>query len=245
MNHIIESILSHRSIRSYLSDEISQDFIEIIIKSSLAAPTSNNGQHVSIILVRDKDKKAKISELSGNQPWIKEAPVFLVYCLDFYRAKLASEKNKVNFNIINDLEATIIGSIDVGLAMQNAITAAESLGLGVVPIGGIRSNPSEIIKLLNLPEYVFPLCGLCVGYIANLSNIKPRLPLEAVLHYEMYNHQQMPLIDQYDEIISKYMEQRTHGKSHRNWSKMISENYKELNTRNIKIDMKKQGFKND
>lgn len=79
----------------------------------------------------------------------------------------------------------------------------------------------------------------------NLSATKPRLPLESVLHNETYKHNQMPLIDQYDEIISKYMIARTHGKSDRNWPKMIAEYYSEPISRKIKDEMKKQGFKNE
>lgn len=88
----------------------------------------------------------------------------MIFCLDFYRAKLAADKNNVELKITDSVESLLIGSTDVGIALGNAIAAAESFGLGTVPIGGIRRNPQDVIELLGLPEYVFPIAGLVVGH---------------------------------------------------------------------------------
>lgn len=84
--------------------------------------------------------------------------------MDFYRAKLAAEKHQKQLQIVDDIEAILIGSTDVGIALGGAVVAAESMGLGTVPIGGIRRDPQIFVELLNLPEYVFPVCGLSIGY---------------------------------------------------------------------------------
>lgn len=244
MNEVIKTFLDHRSIRSYKDEMIRDEDLDLIIRAAQAAPSSINGQQVSIIAVKDKAKKAKIAELAGGQKWIDEAPVFLLFASDFYRAKLAAEKNGVDLVITEDLEAIMVGCVDVGLAMGNAIGAAESLGLGIVPIGGIRNKPREIIELLDLPKYVFPVCGLCVGYPKDRSALKPRLPKEAVYFEEKYNSDLREIIDRYDEEMSKYMMERTNGKSDRNWSQGIAQTYKTVYFPEVSPAIREQGYEN-
>ncbi|RKJ07011.1 NADPH-dependent oxidoreductase, partial [Butyricicoccus sp. 1XD8-22] len=145
MNEVIKLLGNHRSIREYdTSRDISEEQIEIIMKSAMAAPNWTNGQQVSIIAVRNSEKKAELAKAAGNQKWVEEALVFLVFCIDFYRAKLASEKNGKEFRIVDDIEAIIVGSTDVGIALGTTVAAAESMGIGIVPIGGIRKNPQDV-----------------------------------------------------------------------------------------------------
>lgn len=244
MNQVIETFMNHRSIRSYKEDMIKDDDLDMIIRAAQAAPSSINGQQVSIIAVKDKEKKAKIAKLTGDQSWIDQAPVFLLFAADFYRAKLAAEKNGVDLVITENLESIMVGSVDVGIAIGNAIGAAESLGLGIVPIGAVRREPMEIIKLLDLPEYVYPVAGLVVGYPKDNSSLKPRFPKEAVYHEEKYNRDLRDIIDAYDDEMSKYMEERTNGESNRNWSQTVSEIYKFVYFPKVSPTIKEQGYKN-
>ncbi len=245
MNQVISTYTNHRSIRSYLDKDVSDEYIDLIVKSAQHAPSSINGQQVSIIAVRNKDTKKKIAELAGGQPWIDEAPVFLLFALDFYRAKIACNKNSEEIVITQSLESIMVGSVDVGIAMGNAIGAAESLGLGIVPIGAVRNEPEEFIKLLNLPEYVYPVAGLVVGYPKDNSALKPRLPKEAVFHEESYNHDLESIIDRYDEEISKYMIDRTNGEDDKTWSQGISNFYKFVYFPKVYTSIKNQGFDNN
>ncbi|WP_432663122.1 NADPH-dependent oxidoreductase [Wukongibacter baidiensis] len=245
MNDVIRTFTNHRSIRSYLDKDVSDEYIDLIVKSAQHAPSSINGQQVSIIAVRNKDTKKKIAELSGGQPWIDEAPVFLLFALDFYRAKIACDKNNEDIVITQSLESIMVGSVDVGIAMGNAIGAAESLGLGIVPIGAVRNEPEEFVKLLNLPEYVYPVAGLVVGYPKDNSALKPRLPKEAVFHEESYNHDLESIIDRYDEEVSKYMIERTNGEDDKSWSQGISKFYKFVYFPKVYPSIKKQGFDNN
>lgn len=218
--------------------------IESIIRSAQMAPSSNNGQHASIISITDKEIKAKIAELCGGQPWINQAPVFLIFASDFYRAKLAAEKNGVDFVVTENLDSIMVGCLDVGLAMSNAIGAAESLGLGTVPIGAVRAEPSEIVKLLDLPEYVFPICGLALGYPDEESAIKPRLPMDAIYHKEVYNKDLMGSIDKYDTVISDYMKERTNGKNDKTWTESISKLYQNPYATLVSTSIIEQGYRN-
>lgn len=245
MNEVIRVMKNHRSIRSYQDKEVSEEIIDTLIQVAQAAPSSINAQHSSIIVVRDKKRKAKAAELAGGQPWIDKAPVFFVFIGDYYKIKLASEKTGKKLVIHDSVEGTLAMTLDVGLALQNVITAAESLGLGIVPIGGIRNNPEEMIKLLNLPEYTFPLVGLAIGYPADNSELKPRMPKEAFRHDETYNKEKLPkIIDEYDELLSVYLK-KVGREQEVNWSNQTMRAYENIYFPKVYPTMKKQGFTND
>jgi FMN reductase [NAD(P)H] len=188
MNPVLESLFKHKSIRKYKNQPLEDEKLQLIIKAAQAAPNWCNGQQVSIIAVKDQSRKDKLKVLCGNQPYISTCSVFLVFCADFYRISLAFEKagkSKEDFEkYITNIDTLIVGSHDVGIAIQNATVAAESLGLGTVDIGYIRFNSLEVTKELNLPKYAIPLIGLCVGYPDDDPGLKPRLPAKAVCFEE-------------------------------------------------------------
>ncbi|MEA4826400.1 MAG: NADPH-dependent oxidoreductase [Clostridium sp.] len=245
MNEVIKVIKNHRSIRNYLDKQVSEEIINILIEVAQSAPSSINGQHTSVIVIRDKEKKAKIAELAGGQPWIGTAPVFFTFVGDFYKAKIAAEKVGKNLIIPESVEGILVMAVDIGLAMQNVITAAESLGLGIVPIGGIRNNPDEMIKILNLPEYTYPIVGLAIGYPADCSEKKPRMPKEAFRHDEIYDKEKLPkLIDEYDDILRDYLK-RIGRAEEINWSEQTMKFYQYNYFPKVYPTMKMQRFNND
>jgi FMN reductase [NAD(P)H] len=245
MNEIIKSITNHRSIRQYADQDISEEVLNEILASIQAMPSSINAQHTSVIVVRDKAKKKKISELAGNQAYIDQAPVFLVFVMDFYKTKLAAEKNGRTQVIHESLEGTAAGVFDAGLAMGGAIIAAESLGLGIVPIGGIRKDPKAIIELLELPEFTYPVAGLVVGYPDTESKKKPRMPLEGFVHENSYDKEKLnPIIDAYDAEMESYL--KDIGREQEvNWSALTSSVYQYVYYPEVKPTLEAQGFKND
>ncbi len=120
----------------------------------------------------------------------------------------------------------MIGATDVGIALGSAVIAAESMGLGIVPIGGLRKNPQVFVDLLNLPEYVIPISGLVVGHPRTVPGQKPRLPLKATRQKEQYDAAiQREIIDQYDNTVSTYMSERTNGQDSSDWSSKIAHFY--------------------
>lgn len=244
MNLVIDTMMQHRSIRTYNNKKIPEDYLEAILKGIQAAPSSINGQQVSVIVVEAQEVKDRIAELCGGQPWIAQAPVFLLFVADYHRAKLAAAKNGEVLAITDSLEAIMVSSVDVGLSMGNAIGIAESLGLGIVPIGAVRREPQAIIDLLALPELVFPIAGLVLGYPEETTALKPRLPQEAVIHRGLYNQDQSALIDSYDETISSYMKKRSKGESDRSWSQTTSSIYNSVYFPKVNPVIQSQGFKN-
>lgn len=242
MNETIKIIHNHRSIRSYREDMIPNDHIDAIIKAARCAANSVNGQSYTIIEVRDPDKKTKLVDIASKQHWILPASHFFVFCMDFRRAVYAAEKTGKPNLMIGQTEAVMLGATDIGIAIGQATVAAESLGYGVVPIGAIRNNPQAVIDLLDLPAYVFPVVGFVVGVIDDASAIKPRIPNEAVVHLDRYNADYETIIDTYDETMAKYMEERTDGKSRRNWTETTATAFSAVRHPDVTDVLKSQGF---
>lgn len=241
LNEVLKSLNNHRSFRKYKEQPVGQDKLRMIIGAAQSAPSWVNGQQVTVIAVQNEQRKEQLSILSGNQKHVAAAPVFLIFCMDFYRAKLASELEGQPFEAAGDVDALLVGAVDVGIALEAAIAAAESLGLGIIPIGGIRRNTAKVIELLELPEYVFPVVGLCVGYPAEELPKKPRLPQQAVFHEERYNRDTLGFIQGYNQTHREYL--KSQGMTERGWSETIAHFYA-LNPQygDAQYTLKKQGF---
>lgn len=211
-NDFLSTILSHRSVRSYLSDPLPPLTLELLVAAAQSAATSANLQSWSVVAIEDPQRKEELSRLAGGQTHIKEAPLFLVWLADLARVARVADSRGLSHDALEYLELLIKAIVDASIAAQNATLAAESLGLGTGYIGAIRKSTQEIATLLNLPPLVFPVFGLCVGYPNPevQTAIKPRLPQSAVLHRETYKlAEQDEAISHYNDIIKNfYTEQK-------------------------------------
>lgn len=161
MNPVIDTILSHRSIRAFTQEPISATQLETIIASGIAASSSSLLQVISVIRVTDSSMREQLAKLAGNQAYVVSAAEFLVFCIDYQRHYALNPNVKPEF-----MELTLIGAVDAGIMAQNCLLAAESMGLGGVYIGGLRNSPNEVDALLNLPPYTAVLFGMCLGHPA-------------------------------------------------------------------------------
>lgn len=226
MNSIIETLLNHRSIRQFEDKPLTKEQIETIVHSAQSASTSSFIQAYSIIGVIDPEKKQKLAELAGNQSYVAENGHFFVFCADLYRHELISEMEQTD--VSESLESTekfMVMVIDAALAAQNAAIAAESLGLGICYIGGIRNNLPEVCEVLKTPKRVIPLFGLAVGYPKVINNKKPRLPHAHIYHENEYEQDASVIKDQlkeYNEIIAHYYNERTGGKRQDTWTEQMA-----------------------
>lgn len=245
MNETLRIQQSHRSIRSYKADPVSDAMLDQIIAAAYQAPTSMNGQDISLIVVRDAEKRARIAELAGGQTWIAQAPVFITIVIDFHKTDLGVRKAEQVQIIHESMEGFGVAAVDAGIVLGTLITAAESLGLGIVPIGGIRRNPQDMIDLLGLPPLTFPLVGLCIGHIANDMPLKPRMSIRTFRHDERYDASgYTAAIDTYDMAIMGYWEQigRSDGVS---WSDTLGNAYNQVYFSLVKPVAAMQGLLND
>jgi FMN reductase (NADPH) len=226
MNETITTLLNHRSIRHFKDKQLSDEQIKTIVACAQAASTSSFIQAYSIIGIKDKEKKQKLAEIAGNQEYVAENGHLFVFCADLSRHELFAEiEGKDVLASIESTEKFMVALIDAALAAQNAAIAAESMGLGICYIGGIRNNLGAVKELLKTPERVIPLFGMTVGYPERINDQKPRLPLEHVYHEEEYQQDKQVYLRQlqeYDEIISTYYEQRTDGKRKDRWTEQMA-----------------------
>ena len=243
MNEMIAQLMNHRSIRKYEEREVSEEQLRTIIAAGQMASSSSHVQAYSVIAVTDKEKKRKLSELAGHQKYIEECPVFLVWCADLYRLKKAAELQAAGRTYEDTTENFIVATVDAALAAQNAAVAAESLGLGIVYIGGVRNRIDELSELLNLPKLVYPVFGMCVGYPAQEPALRPRLAIDEVLHLESYDTSgSEEHIRQYDKIYSEYMRARSGGKSAADWSGQMTRRLAEPVRLHMKDFLQNRGF---
>ncbi len=239
---VLELLRSHRSIRKFTEQPVEESLLRDLITAGQSAATSSNLQGVSVIRVRNSETRRAMAELAGGQAYVQEAAEFLVFCADLKRADWCCEQSG---KIMADgmTEHFIIATVDVALFAQNVVVAAESEGLGICYIGGLRNDPQQVSDLLALPENVYPVFGLCLGYPDQDPERKPRLPLDAVLMEEHYQPVNKALLAQYDDTMRAYYQQRTGGKLDRVWSQDISSLLEEKSRPHMREFLKKKGFK--
>jgi len=185
-NPTLELIQRHGSVRNYRPDPLPVETIEAIVAAAQHTSSSSNMQAYSVVGVTDPAKRARLAELCGNQEHVARAPVFLAWCADLARLDRACELRGY-VQETGYVENFLVAAVDAVIAAQSAALAAESLGLGICYIGSIRNHTQAVIDLLGLPRLVFPVTGMTVGWPAARPEIRPRLPLRSVLHWECYD----------------------------------------------------------
>ena len=179
MNEVIDCLLKHRSIRKFQDKPIEKDVLDTILQAGTRAATAGNLQHYSLIVVDDRVKKRQFWDED-----MLDAPTLIIAAVDEYRLKRWFELNGAPF-YFNQLANLMIGYWDAVIALQNVVVAAESLGLGTVYLGEIISK--DMASILGTPPYVFPAGCVLVGYPDENPELRPRLPMEAVVHYNGYH----------------------------------------------------------
>ncbi|MCM0648324.1 oxygen-insensitive NADPH nitroreductase [Clostridium swellfunianum] len=242
MNETIKLLKSHKSIRKYLNKEIEKEKVNEIIKCAQSASTSSFMQAFSIIKVTDMEKRKALFQVGGNQSYILECPLFLVFCADLHKHETACEMNHTKM-AEGYTEAFVIATVDAALAAQNAMIAAESFGLGGVYIGGLRNNPYEVSKILELPQNVYAVFGMCLGYPDDNPDMKERLPLEAVCFENKYSFdEKLNLVKKYDEEISSYYTERTNGIRKDTWTEQMARHTEKPLRPHMKEFLQSKGF---
>jgi len=221
MNDVIKLLKSHRSIRRFTQQAISPEMLEEIIRAGQAASTSSFIQATTVIRVSDADARVKLAEFAGNQKYVAGAAEFLVFCADLSRARQCCEVQGVEPQE-GFAESFIIATVDTALMAQNVAVAAESLGLGICYIGGLRNKPQEVSELLKLPDQVYPVFGFCMGYPDQQTDLRPRLPLPVVLKQEYYSRDDATSIVEYDKIVEQYYATRPGGNRSMSWTEQVA-----------------------
>ncbi|ATH76195.1 MULTISPECIES: oxygen-insensitive NADPH nitroreductase [Halomonadaceae] len=216
MNDVIKLLQSHRSIRKFTDQEIPRGLLLELIKAGQAAATSSHVQAYSVIHVKDAANREQLAELSGGQGYVASSAVFLVFCADMKRPTEASARTGANVER-GMTEQLLVATVDTALMAQNVAVAAESEGLGICYIGGIRNNPEAVSELLKLPPHVYPVFGMCLGYPDHQPEVKPRLPVEAILKEDYYTEDSDQVVA-FDDTMRAYYQSRSSGNKNSDWS---------------------------
>jgi nitroreductase len=223
MNDVIELLQSHRSIRKFTAQAIAQDVVEELIRAGQSAATSSFIQACTVIQVTEPEVREKLCDIAAGQMYVKESPVFLVFCADMHRHQMACDMHEAGM-LSGFTEQFLTASIDCALFAQNVMIAAESLGLGCCYIGALRNRIAEVDVLLGLPDKVYPVFGMCIGHPDQDPEVKPRLPIPVVLKHHCYNDDcDRQQIEEYDQRVRHYYRSRTGGKKDNSWSEQISD----------------------
>ncbi|WP_447529419.1 oxygen-insensitive NADPH nitroreductase [Vreelandella sp. TE19] len=218
MNDTIKLMTSHRSIRKFRDQSIPRELLVDLIEAGQGAATSSHVQAYSIIHVKAPENREKLAELAGGQPYIHQASTFLVFCADMKRPTEAAERTGAKV-VRGMTEQLLVSTVDAALVAQNVAVAAESEGLGICYIGGLRNNPAAVSELLRLPEHVYPVFGMCIGYPEpdQIPEVKPRLPVEAVLKEDYYSEDR-DQVEAFDETMKAYYQARSSANKDTDWS---------------------------
>lgn len=179
-------IFNHKSIRKYKKDPIKKEVLDNILKAGIRASNTGNMQVYSIIVTQDEEIKKQLLPLHFGQEMVAQAPAVLTFCADFNRFNKWCEMRNADPGYNNFL-SFYTATADAVIAAQNVAIAAESEGLGICYLGTTNYTADKIIDVLNLPKGVVPVTTLVVGYPDETPDLTPRLPNEAVIHYEKYS----------------------------------------------------------
>lgn len=188
-NTTLTQLQNRKSIRHFTGEHVSKEDLELIFKTAQRAPTSVNGQQISLVYTCDKEKIKQISELCG-QAHIATADVFVGIVIDFNRTSAIVESIGKNHIIEQSAEGIMVGAVDAGIMLSFLQTAAEALGYGTTAIGAVRGKSDEMIQFFNLPAKTFLAVGCTIGVptqAAKDAPLKPRVALDTFVMKDTYD----------------------------------------------------------
>jgi nitroreductase len=194
----LRQVLMRRTHRRYAEHPVPEPLLRLLLGTAFSASSKSDFQQATVIWVRGRESRERLAALVPDMPWVGNAPEFLVFCGDAHRlGRIGEMRGHSNEN--GRLEGFFNAAVDATLVLQTFILAAETAGLGCCPISVIRNQADAVAGILGLPDKVFPVAGLCVGYPAAAGHVSMRLPLEATVHIDHYDERGLAeAIDAYD-----------------------------------------------
>lgn len=213
--------LAHRAtVREFDTDaEIPDSEVRELVDAGRKAPTSGTIQMYSFVWIRDPDTRERIHELCDRgTDQVEEASHFLLFCIDLRRIRQLLEHRDRDFQI-TPVMGLLEGAIDASLAAMSTMTAAESRGYGVCPIGNVLNGLPSVAEAADIPEGVLPIFGLCIGVPRHGEPVEnaPRIPLDAVLHEDGYTDPSEDLLKQCYVAMNEMYGDSVYGDSSREW----------------------------
>ena len=240
----IRTLQTRVSHRHYSDEDIAEDTLKTLLNAARRSPTSSNMQAYSLVVVRDQQTKATLAQYAGGQRHVAECPVFIAICADIYRLKLACEMHGTT--LAQNTENTLVSSVDAALVGMSLSLAADSMGIGNVMIGGIRNHPLETAELLGLPDGVYVVFGMCLGYPAKERQPKPRLPESLVIHYERYSTNKVEeQLRQHDDELATHYRSVGANTPDAAWTGVMADKFSEPKRDQLRQQLETLGFSFD
>lgn len=199
-NPTLQLLMRRASCRSYSDRPVPPEILQQVLDAGIHAPTAGNLQPYSIIKIESPETRQRLAELCGRQSFVAEAPVNLLFCIDWHRVERWTQFEIAPFTASSSFRCFWFALQDTVIAAQAMSTAADSLGLGSVYVGMVLECLAELRDLLKLPPGVLPVVLLCLGYPAKRSQPARKLGTRVVVHDETYRD--LPdeeLADAFDE----------------------------------------------
>jgi len=187
----LAALLDRRVTRRYKPDAVPEPLLETLLAAAQSAPAKSDLQQYSVVVMRDPARIRRIADWIGTMGWICQAPVFLVWCGDMRRGQRMCDLHAMP-HANNNLDTFLNTAVDCALAMAQFMAAADAVGLGTCPISYVRSHIERVTPLLGLPEGVFPVAGLTLGWPEARRHTSMRLPQSIVVHQERYDDSNLP-----------------------------------------------------
>ena len=190
----MKSITIRKSIRKYTSEEVSDALLHTLLEQATRTQTMGNLQLYSVVATRNSEIKEQLAPAHFNQPMVTDAPVVLTFCADFRRTTLWAEQRQADPGYDNFL-SFMNAATDALLFCQTFCNLAEEKGLGCCFLGTTVYMPDAIIDVLHLPQLVFPVATITLGWPDEQPPLSDRLPLSSILHTDVYHDYDTHAID--------------------------------------------------
>ena len=249
---VLADMADRRVMRRYLDKPVDPALLETLCAVALSAPSKSDLQQADIVIVSDKGQREKLEALLPDNPWVKAAPVFLVFCGNNRRHRLLFEWRDRPF--VNDyLDPFFNAAVDTGIVLATFVAAADRAGLGSCPISAIRNHAAQVSDILGLPQHVFPVAALGVGWPSFEGVMSPRLGLDITIHRDRYDERalkdKIAAYDQRREAVQPYKTQRYTDKFGQSttygWSEDKARQYSVPERADFGAFVRRKGFKLD
>jgi nitroreductase/FMN reductase [NAD(P)H] len=249
---VLAEMANRRVIRRYTDQPVDPALLETLCAVALSAPSKSDLQQADIVIVADEGQREKLEALLPDNPWVKAAPVFLVFCGNNRRHRLLFEWRNRPF--VNDyLDPFFNASVDAGIVLATFVAAADRVGLGTCPISAIRNHAQEVSDILSLPAHVFPVAALGAGWPSFAGVMSPRLGLDVTIHRDRYDEsgleEKIAAYDKRREAVQPYRTQRYTEKfgqsAEYGWSEDKARQYSVPERADFGAFVRRKGFKLD
>ncbi len=249
---LASALASRGSCRAFDQRPVETELLRSLAALALCAPSKSDLQQADIVLATDAGLRTALAATVPSQTWVAGAPALVVICGNNRRQRQVHAWRGHPF--ANDhLDAFFNATVDGAIVLATLVLVAEAAGLGACPISGLRDRPDQVSELLRLPEHVFPVAGLALGYPAEPPEVSPRLPLQVTVHENRWSEEgiteQVAAYDARRRALQPYRRQRSEdrfGRSHAyGWSEDKARQYAGAQRTDFGAFVRARGFKLD